>query len=272
MESIVFAKHKGNVISINESLKGKSCDCFCIGCGGELIAKQGSINSWHFAHVSNDCFITNESILHKIAKQIIKESGVKVPNLYSNYHLSESENHLFFDEYETEKIINDIVTDGLGTKNDKRYLIEVCVSHACDYDKIQKIKKINIPCLELYLSNSKEIKTTDDIKNAVLSSRTRWLLIPENVQKAVDYHNSKESNKNHFLMWKDKDDFIIGYSNKKELAIISKNKLIDGLFDLEIIGLEIKKEGITIKEATNKANEIIFNKKIEFNFFNRCFW
>jgi len=264
--SIIFAKQDKKIVSVYDADNGIKCNCQCLGCGGDLVAKQGSINEWHFAHINNDCFITNETALHKIAKQLIKTNGVRCPNHYINYKTS-GENHLFFDDYETEKAIDDIVADGVGIKDNQKYIVEICVTHCCDAKKIEKIKRINIPTIEVYLNNSKDIKTIDDIKNNLSSASSKWILMTDRLKKSISFFNDKGQHKHDFLMWRSEGNLIIGYIKTSSVAIISPSASKQCLFNLEITSHKnlVFKE-LSLKEATNKANEVCFNIK------DRYFW
>jgi len=44
----------GDLVSIRDVDNGKACGCHCPGCGEHLIARQGQINTWHFAHCGSD--------------------------------------------------------------------------------------------------------------------------------------------------------------------------------------------------------------------------
>jgi competence CoiA-like predicted nuclease len=49
----LFAIDKQNQIrSIDEVTRGLSCECTCPSCGEAVIARQGEVREWHFAHAS----------------------------------------------------------------------------------------------------------------------------------------------------------------------------------------------------------------------------
>lgn len=60
---------------------GRACECTCIGCGTGLIARQGVIRSWHFAHGSDtNCEHAAEAAIHRMAKQLVVDRGeIMVP-------------------------------------------------------------------------------------------------------------------------------------------------------------------------------------------------
>ncbi|MDE2759370.1 MAG: competence protein CoiA family protein [Paracoccaceae bacterium] len=65
-------KKDGRCIGINEVERGLRCGCICKACGHPLIARQGKIRDWHFAHADrSDCKGMGETHLHLAAKQIL---------------------------------------------------------------------------------------------------------------------------------------------------------------------------------------------------------
>lgn len=76
--NLLIALHKsGIMIDVADADNGLSCECTCASCGDRLMAKQGDVKQWHFAHESGaDCAGSVESALHLAAKQIIKETGL----------------------------------------------------------------------------------------------------------------------------------------------------------------------------------------------------
>ena len=63
----------GELIGIDKAEKGINCQCACYSCKGELIAKQGESNQWHFAHHHNSktqCEYSFWVVCRDLAKQI----------------------------------------------------------------------------------------------------------------------------------------------------------------------------------------------------------
>ena len=56
--------------------RGQACECTCIACKARLIARQGSIRAWHFAHGSDtNCEHAAEAAIHRMAKQLVVDRG-----------------------------------------------------------------------------------------------------------------------------------------------------------------------------------------------------
>jgi len=70
---IAIFEPTGKLIGIDKADKGKNCRCYCVSCKGELVAKQGEMNQWHFAHHHNskkECDYSFWVVCRDLAKQI----------------------------------------------------------------------------------------------------------------------------------------------------------------------------------------------------------
>ena len=60
----------------NQVARGQACECTCIACNTGLIARQGPIRIWHFAHGSDtNCEHAAEAAIHRMAKQLVVDRG-----------------------------------------------------------------------------------------------------------------------------------------------------------------------------------------------------
>ena len=56
--------------------RGQACECICAACEARLIARQGVIREWHFAHSSDtSCEHAAETAIHRMAKQLVLDRG-----------------------------------------------------------------------------------------------------------------------------------------------------------------------------------------------------
>ena len=70
LQSFAIAKD-GRIVSVDEVERGQACGCTCPCCKRPLIARQGDVRGWHFAHATGaDCDGGAESALEPIAKPI----------------------------------------------------------------------------------------------------------------------------------------------------------------------------------------------------------
>ena len=163
---------------------GLGCGCICAECGLPLIARQGPIKEWHFAHASSsDCSGAVETAIHYMAKQMIMErQAIYVPARIIERHIGGI-------TWQTE-LKEEVQPEGLvelrecrkETKIDTRQpdisailpsglpiAIEVAFSHFCDEEKINWFKNRNLTTLEIDISISKEAKANE--VEAILAER-----------------------------------------------------------------------------------------------------
>jgi hypothetical protein len=69
----------GGVTHIKDAANGSACKCHCIECGAPLVAKQGNVLEWHFAHAAETgCQGYNpETLLHYRAKHMFADMARK---------------------------------------------------------------------------------------------------------------------------------------------------------------------------------------------------
>ena len=159
VELLYALNEEGQLVHVNEVPNGIACRCRCPECGAPLVAKNnGETMAPHFAHASGTvCSGAHESELHLLAKEIIsKEKAVMLP-CYGNVYQG---GMVRFDEVEVEER-NDIaslqpdlcgVVHNKKTGKDSRLWIEIMVTHAIGPEKRALIRKNEIACIELNLS------------------------------------------------------------------------------------------------------------------------
>lgn len=162
-----FAVDKeGRIRSVDEVSRGLACDCVCPCCGEIVIARQGVIREWHFAHSSGvECDGGAESALHLAAKQVLLESyGLTLPEIVENVTVElpdgrtgtaqsvRSEVWLDYQSVEVEKSFGDIKPDVVITYGEEVLFVEIAVTHFIDDDKASIIARMDIPTIEIDLS------------------------------------------------------------------------------------------------------------------------
>ena len=163
------------------------------------MAKQGNERQPHFAHIGetglrnqHSCHGYYEAMMHRLAKQIISdEKSLMLP---SYKEVIPSQQVSFVDvEVEERNDSKDIQPDIVGiTADGRRIHVEICYSHKVPETKKQKLRKLEIECLEIYIKDwQSELKTQDrpyenikeeDIMRFFLlqeSSKREWLNYPE---------------------------------------------------------------------------------------------
>jgi predicted RNA-binding Zn-ribbon protein involved in translation (DUF1610 family) len=186
----------GKIVSIREVANGKACDCSCPECGEVVIARQGEIRQWHFAHASGaDCSGSAEGALHRAAKQLIVEEGrVLLPSLVvrQSVRLDDGrrgegsaalpEETAVLTEPRLEVHFGTIRADVAAQYRDEPLLIEIAVTHFADDAKRQELSTLGIACVEIGLSPDPELLWTWDLlRQQVLadSHNREWIFHPE---------------------------------------------------------------------------------------------
>jgi hypothetical protein len=204
--------------SIYEVKTGIACDCFCPICGNLLEAKNAG-KEWdkplkkgqkvaHFAHSDgSDCSGATESILHKIAKDVLEETlSLKLPVLHYKGVKLKDKMIFNFDSCVLEKIIKidntHIQPDAILVKDKTELYIEFYKTHLVDDSKIEKIKQLNNSTIEIDLNEIPVLKdgvlNKDEIRNNLINQdfNRYWLHNKQQellYKKYLDKINDKDS-------------------------------------------------------------------------------
>ena len=186
----------GRIVSIREVANGKTCDCSCPECGEVVIARQGEIRQWHFAHASGaDCSGSAEGPLHRAAKQLIVEEGrVLLPSLdvHQTVRLDDGrtgqgtvtlpKETAVLTEPRLEVQLGAIRADVAAQNRGEPLLIEIAVTHFADHAKRDVLSALGIACVEIRLSPDPELLWTWDLlRQQVLedSHNREWIFQPK---------------------------------------------------------------------------------------------
>lgn len=195
LQSFAIAKD-GRVVSVNEVERGQACGCTCPSCLRPLIARQGDVRVWHFAHASGaDCEGGAESALHLAAKAAIERAGgITLPGLsvkrsvtlpdgrHGTGEASIPETWIDFTTVRTEVNLGAVIPDVVGTAGTESYLIEVGVTHFVDQEKLAVLRGLGNPSIEIDLRRfdreSWDWAALDEIVVHGAEAK-RWLFLPE---------------------------------------------------------------------------------------------
>jgi hypothetical protein len=184
--NLIYAVAQDNVLKhIDEVPNGAKCNCFCPACKRPLIAKnEGKVKEHHFAHQGeNNCVHGYETQLHLIAKEVFKEiKELRLPKI--NFEIEpmlnvtlEAENEILIKSVVLENKISDIVPDILiSSTNGFELIIEIKVFHGIDNIKLQKIKSLNLNCIEINLEGF-VLESINQLKEILLNDFARWTWI-----------------------------------------------------------------------------------------------
>lgn len=190
----VFAvDNNGLIRHVDDVKRGLACDCRCPVCNGPVMAKQGEVKGWHFAHVSgSECHAAGETALHLAAKQLLtEEKGLMVPetSVSTHYQLPDGregeatvtrpEMWIDFIDVRAEVAFEDFKPDIVGYLADSILFVEIAVSHFVDEGKSEKLERVGVPALEIDLSSlAKEEVNWSTLRESLIDSieYKRWLL------------------------------------------------------------------------------------------------
>ncbi|MBL8484120.1 MAG: hypothetical protein JNJ60_18125 [Rhodocyclaceae bacterium] len=200
LQSFAIAKD-GQIVSVADVERGQACGCTCPACNAPLIARQGDVRVWHFAHaLPSDCPGGAETALHLAAKKVVERAGgtmfppisVKrtyrtADGRYGHGEASLPEQWIDFDEVRTEVSFGEVIPDVVGHTAIATYLMEIGVTHFVDADKLAVLQRLGMPAVEIDLSRfERESWDWDALERAVVHSTDNktWLVCPQ--QRAIE--------------------------------------------------------------------------------------
>lgn len=87
-------KQSGEIVDVGGVRNGRACECVCPSCGCALLARQGSVRGWHFAHdvsavgssPSTQCalswFVATRLAVHSVVRTI---ETIALPNVVAGH-------------------------------------------------------------------------------------------------------------------------------------------------------------------------------------------
>ncbi|ODW90364.1 hypothetical protein BBL97_00390 [Vibrio parahaemolyticus] len=179
-----------HIRSVDNGLK---CDCICPDCQQPLIANQGSVKSWHFAHASNSSCM-GESVIHRLAKQVILDAARsrKALLISSNggtvyeqdkdgivhsksWYAPERQYHIQQAEAEA-KLGSQIVDVLCYNSNGNALAVEIFYTHKKSDVDIEKFAKNSVEAIEIDVSGIPWDAAYEQIEQAVLQNARRRVL------------------------------------------------------------------------------------------------
>lgn len=156
----------GKLLFIADVARGLACECVCVSCGQPLIARKGAIRRHHFAHFEvTDCQGAGESVLHLLSKELLSElESVEIPpyefikkrntkngTLIQHQALVAKGGHVFVLGVKIEEHEEDFIPDIIIESGSKSLIVEIAVSHKVNRSKLRKIRKRDLPAIEIRL-------------------------------------------------------------------------------------------------------------------------
>ena len=187
-ESLLFGERAdGTLAHISEVPSGIACGCRCPSCQRPLVARKGEQMVHHFGHHGaageHACQSGSETALHRFAKELLAsrlvlvlpplpQNGEKQPRYTGGLYC--------FDAAALEKRLGAIIPDVIVRRANRDLLVEFCVTHACDANKVAKIASLGIAAIEIDLSGLAHSASRTELEDAILNQAPRrWLHNPK---------------------------------------------------------------------------------------------
>lgn len=203
---IAYGVRRGELVHVHGVPSGLACECYCVACGGLLIARKGRIRIHHFAHaVDASCVGALETVLHRLAKDILAGADRLVIPPY-DFLMSRSVrgqrvrsdsvrlapggvvrcSAVEIEPRTFKGIVPDIAIYAGASSKDrtKALLVEIAVTHRVDRRKERLIRRVGIPTIEISLDSTDACATREDIAAKVLNDPgcKRWIFHPAQLQ------------------------------------------------------------------------------------------
>ncbi len=209
-DHVAYGKRNGKLIFIEDVPSGQACGCVCASCDQPLIAKKGAIRLHHFAHTKfTKCQGAAESVLHLLSKELLAELDAVVipPYDFSRQRKTKAGTlvqhqarvakggpvpvHGVKVEIQEEGFIPDIIIES-GSKS---LIVEVAVTHKVDRAKLRRIRKRDLPAIEIKLAPRDALLPRQLLREKLQSdlSSKAWLFHPA----------QREAEREFLTMWRD---------------------------------------------------------------------
>lgn len=215
------------LVTIDEVDSGLKCNCVCPQCKQRLIARKGEVKEHHFAHYKvTDCGKAVETVTHRLSKDFIKQAKFfTTPPIYfpgTKVTIIE-EAQVPIDDVKLESRLGFIVPDIIIESGTKSLIVEIRVTHGVDNEKTKKIRRLNLPTVEVFAGQVIKRLYTEK-KYFLNDAEYKRILIEESAYKRW-VHNSRAEEK-----FKQIKNELKNYCEEKEVKYL-KFKFNDSDFD-----------------------------------------
>lgn len=209
--------------------RGLACHCICPKCKNKVIAKLGHDvphgKRPHFAHQKgSDCHGAEMTALHQLAEEILYEEKIVMMPEY--YTIPPERKSFIRVEYEKRVDRPDLQPDIVGITSDGlRWNIEIRNTSEVKEDKINKIKKSCLTCLEIDVRGH-ETDKKEELKEFLINStdNRRWINNPIYERKLNDLKLKIRTVISEVaLKYKPEDGYKIMSSEYCKVSCISQN-------------------------------------------------
>lgn len=249
--------------TVKEKAKFQKVNYTCVDCGAPVISKLGVTYAHHFAHkVSSDGCGAGETLLHQLAKDIIKKLGqLNMPAFkYRGKTIHKKHTVKFTSsiiEPSKKETGSNYRPDLIATLEDGRKVwIEVTVTSETKGDKLEYIIDNDIICIEVDLKDVDRLIFEEDlIQNIKNSSYCKYINNPVAKDKCIEHDatlSKEEVNK-----WKEEKEKSDKAKREKALHWVKKMKKQEDSPEPEIIHIPwyVKLEDELPKDVAELTNQ-----------------
>jgi len=197
-----YGLHNGELVTADTVSRGLDCNCVCPACGHRLQSHQGDLKRPYFSHYrGSDCGAGYETAIHLMAKDILAEhkrlllpelqvfsdANVVVEGRYTEReHLVKPWTRLNFDTVQLETRVDSFIPDVIMTKDARRLMVEIRVTHAVDKKKLDWVIENDHPMVEYDFSRFPRVVDRRELKSALIDTykkrgmgRGKWIHHPK---------------------------------------------------------------------------------------------
>lgn len=168
-------KNTKRLVDAGSVPNGLRCNCVCVECKKDLEAVHPStvrIKKYFRHSVKANCTGSLESLIHKVAKQIIKEN--------SQIKVAEG-NYMYYEQCDIEKARHGNQPDAFISNVTQSMVVEIYCTHKIEKQTLNTYLQNGDKVLEINLSElRKGIIEYDELKKLILYDAPRNLFAPEN--------------------------------------------------------------------------------------------
>jgi hypothetical protein len=187
-----YGLKEGRFVHVSEVDSGLACGCVCPISGNALVAKTKELKKVkHFALAAGGDGVSLESFFHRLAKQVLEDDGKITLPASTLYHYNSvdfvvaKESQYDVTEVLTEKRITGtkFVADNIVSIGGKQIVIEWHFSHSCEIEKIQALRKLQIPCVEIDIGELDPAMPLGKLAEWILHDAPRKWIYDSRIQK-----------------------------------------------------------------------------------------
>lgn len=152
-----------------------------------------------------DAEYRQESYLHKLAKDVLSAAGrIRVPQLLTEWGSHQRDEAIFVlrnvrQEHSIGSIRPDLLADfeSDATWGSGQVMIEICVTHKVNEEKLQKLRALKIPVLEVDFSITGGKLSAQDFEHFLIeeTAHKQWVFHPDSHRQAKQPTTAVSSNK-----------------------------------------------------------------------------